>query len=445
MTVGNTAFISYSHKDIDAVRKLHKKLERTRIPFYARNQDCKTAYPIFRDETDLSGVTLTPGIEEALADSRYLIVVCTPNSANSEWVGKEITFFLNRFGAERIIPLFLESKFNNQYPGYLEPLKACKSNALCMPLLEKPRLTAPSSLWDWLLFPLEAAVFLYRCITAPTKYRSQRRALFRRLAVMVTDGDTGVDFDPNTLTGVFRFFFLLAVIVCVPGWLFDSFSHTCYYRDMVFSLNKPCGVEELQLWDTWFSDDYYKCTVQNGLILRTEHIAPEDPNPLPGRYLLDADIMEFAYADTTTGDEIVSRVVMRDRSGEVRYVKNFGLPAQCVLEGVDAIVPVDLTVSADSADPYFLPAYVDRIWQETESGNASCRLDHYYDIKGQLVTVLFLNDSSLKYYVSDESDRYWGVAFTYDSQGELSGAAFLEEADLEAFLGTELEPPEEEN
>lgn len=86
-------FISYSRKDIDFARKLAGDLE-------------KAGYDVWWDITDLHGgddwVRTLPA---AIADSKYMIVVLTPNSVESEWVRKEYTQALNL--RKKIIPIML--------------------------------------------------------------------------------------------------------------------------------------------------------------------------------------------------------------------------------------------------------------------------------------------------------------------------------------------------
>jgi tetratricopeptide (TPR) repeat protein len=85
------AFISYSHaKDKPVAAALQGAVQRLGKPWYRRR-----ALRIFRDDTSLSATPhLWPSIEEALARSRYLILLVSPQSAASQWVGKEIAYWL---------------------------------------------------------------------------------------------------------------------------------------------------------------------------------------------------------------------------------------------------------------------------------------------------------------------------------------------------------------
>ena len=85
------AFISYNAKDIDWGKKLQKKLERFKMPAVLRNEHGwkrKPINPVFFAPTDIQPGGLTEELQERLKASKNLVVICSPNSAHSEWVGK---------------------------------------------------------------------------------------------------------------------------------------------------------------------------------------------------------------------------------------------------------------------------------------------------------------------------------------------------------------------
>ncbi len=114
------AFISYSHKDSEMAKWLQHEFEYYELPstlFEVRKDLCKedlpeSFRPIFRDEDELAGGDLKPQISEALADSEYLIVVCSPNSAQSSYVDSEINEFisLSSENKKRIFPFIVDGK-----------------------------------------------------------------------------------------------------------------------------------------------------------------------------------------------------------------------------------------------------------------------------------------------------------------------------------------------
>lgn len=90
------AFISYNSKDTAWGKKLQKKLEHYRMPSTLCSEhgwERTPIKPVFFAPTDIQPGGLTEELQEGLRASKNLIVICSPNSAKSEWVGKEIEFF----------------------------------------------------------------------------------------------------------------------------------------------------------------------------------------------------------------------------------------------------------------------------------------------------------------------------------------------------------------
>jgi WD40 repeat protein len=99
------AFISYNHKaDGDFAPALQDALQNLAKPWYQRR-----AMTIFRDETNLSASPdLFESIADALDESRYYVLLASPGSAASEWVGKEIEYWTKtKTAAARRIVLVL--------------------------------------------------------------------------------------------------------------------------------------------------------------------------------------------------------------------------------------------------------------------------------------------------------------------------------------------------
>ncbi|RKQ96104.1 toll/interleukin-1 receptor domain-containing protein [Maricaulis maris] len=99
MSVGTRyrAFISYSHRDQQFARWLHRQLETYNIPSRLVGRETKQGTvprrltPIFRDREDLAATgDLTASVRDALANSDALIVVCSPDAVVSRWVNEEI-------------------------------------------------------------------------------------------------------------------------------------------------------------------------------------------------------------------------------------------------------------------------------------------------------------------------------------------------------------------
>ena len=133
---GYVAFISYSHRDAAIGRWLHRKLETYRLPrrlVGTEGEDGEVParlIPIFRDRDELPAARdLSEKVRAALAVSHNLIVVCSPHSAASPWVAKEIVTFRELHPGRPIFTAIVEGEPDQCFPsvlreGGIEPLAA---------------------------------------------------------------------------------------------------------------------------------------------------------------------------------------------------------------------------------------------------------------------------------------------------------------------------------
>lgn len=104
------AFISYNHRDAKIAKWLQQKLESYKLPTEIHNEfeDTKYLRPVFRDKTDLNTGILSEELKKNLKTSKYLIVVCSPNSAKSKWVSDEVQSFIDWGRLDYIIPFIVD-------------------------------------------------------------------------------------------------------------------------------------------------------------------------------------------------------------------------------------------------------------------------------------------------------------------------------------------------
>lgn len=104
------AFISYSHKDTAIADWLHQKLETYCVPKSLVGTPSREGevpsriMPIFRDREELpTSSELGDNLQKSLQQSRYLIVICSPDAAQSRWVEEEVRTFKGSQGRDRVI------------------------------------------------------------------------------------------------------------------------------------------------------------------------------------------------------------------------------------------------------------------------------------------------------------------------------------------------------
>lgn len=114
------AFISYRHKTLDqqVAKKVHTMLERYRVPkeFQKDGIGPKLGL-VFRDEEELPvSSDLTMSIQTALDHSKFLLVVCTPDTVESIWVEQEIKYFVEKHGREHVIGILVKGTPDESFP-----------------------------------------------------------------------------------------------------------------------------------------------------------------------------------------------------------------------------------------------------------------------------------------------------------------------------------------
>lgn len=144
------AFISYSHQDNRIDRRdgsrgrttwadwLHEALERFEVPIeveptLATLDAERRLQPIFKDEDELPvSPDLGKSIEDALAASDALIVICSPRSAASLYCNEEIRLFKALGRGDRILPLIIagEPGASGRQQGSFAASEECFAPAL---------------------------------------------------------------------------------------------------------------------------------------------------------------------------------------------------------------------------------------------------------------------------------------------------------------------------
>lgn len=107
------AFISYCHKDKKMAVNIQRKLESYHLPSFIRKQ--KQSIPkkikVYRDDTDAeTGEELPEVLKKALKQSKFLLLLCTAESARSHWVGWEIQIFIELNRRNNIIPIIIDGE-----------------------------------------------------------------------------------------------------------------------------------------------------------------------------------------------------------------------------------------------------------------------------------------------------------------------------------------------
>ena len=132
------AFISYRHiePDLTIAKILHEMIEKFNIPKHLRTVsndensiNDKHIFRVFRDREELSTKDLSTMIEEAIANSKNLIVICSKRTSFSPWCRKEVQLFKKIHGVNNIIPVLIEGEPDDSFIDELKNLKATFINS----------------------------------------------------------------------------------------------------------------------------------------------------------------------------------------------------------------------------------------------------------------------------------------------------------------------------
>lgn len=119
------AFISYRHTEPDKfiAENLHRCLEAFKPPksiLKSGKASRESIERVFRDKEELP---LTNNLEDpivnALVQSEYLIVICSPRLKESVWCKKEIEIFKQYHGSEKILAVLVEGEPEDSFPEEL--------------------------------------------------------------------------------------------------------------------------------------------------------------------------------------------------------------------------------------------------------------------------------------------------------------------------------------
>lgn len=117
------AFISYKQKcDQKIAKTLERNLEHYHIPSKLQKNFGKKNLKVFRDKNELRTThNLSGDIQEALKNSKFLIVICSPEAKAAPWIIKEIKMFIKTHGnsAKNIITVISKGESVDATPDIL--------------------------------------------------------------------------------------------------------------------------------------------------------------------------------------------------------------------------------------------------------------------------------------------------------------------------------------
>lgn len=392
------AFISYSHRDGKWAVSLQNFLQRYRIPAVFRRENDrlpKRLTPVFLDKTDLTGGGLAGSLREELESSRYLILICSPQSARSQWVNDEVRHFISLGRADRIIPLIVDGE-----PKSADPDRECFPPAL----RELPREEEP----------LGVSVAAY----------GKRGAFLRVLAALlqirldnVIARDAAYRRRQWALRGLAA---LLAVAAGVFSWWYFV-PHHSYYQEVAYQWGKPVGVGSVTTQDRQHLSYLYRFVTRRGRVERVEYVnsflTPVEGESQSG---MTTPITLFYYEDDGLfGEHPLRRAEHFNAAGDMLYEENYSAD----LRAVDVVQP-------QRSSQFYLLSSDRTLFGEAisrRSGAQKSEITRYiqtYTSEGYLATQMFMRDNRNR--PAPDAGGIYGIAYTYNGLGLAVTARYLD-------------------
>ena len=396
------AFISYSHVDQEVAHRLQKRLQYYHLPsdLLKSNPELpKNLKPVFMDESNLVAKgTLQKALQDNLDASNYLIVVCSPNSAQSVYVNDEVDYFIKLGRVDHVIPLIVGG----------EPHSGDKGRE-CFPpvLLGLPR--------EQELLGIDLQKF------------GERDAFLRLIATMLgLDLENFIDEEKRRMKNRTRIFasVVAAVMIAASFLLWYNIPHRHYYSSYVYKWEKPIGLFEVKSETERKKMEYTYCfTTVRGRVQKIERVnsAGRLVNPTIITPFTELPMIHFVSDRVVEYHDLDKKKVYRKE-----YTKN--------MQAVDFYYGD--SDSAYSVQPYMLDSYEinkfgdSALADEDAIGNI-IRHSLEYDDNGYVTRKMFRLNNYGGYdqrgiLVKDESSRY-GMSYTVDDMGRVIGIRYLNE------------------
>ena len=394
------AFISYNSADEKWAKWLQNKLEYYQISsaLYKEYPSLpKRIRPVFWYKKDLSGTKLKQALFEELKASKFLIVVCSPDSAKSAWVDEEIQAFIRLGKGDKIIPFIVGGT-----PHAANPKVECFPPSL-LNLSRDEEIRGidvrRKEGKNHALVDVIATMFEVRFDDLWQRHKRRARSIFYMAAAVV-------------------------FAVMIAGLLYYDYSRSRveYYADYVDCWGVPKGVVKLNEEQKSHRSRSYRFTYQrvpigqpNSLSWRLNEVAYVNSADVPQEHIYTENmdrysIQNFRYGRT---NGVLTRIDYCASSGRILLRHNISEH-----DGVVAAV-ADLASAAEGKGAAFIGVSTTAIEQGSTRKSNIKRLAYERNDEGYIVRQTFHsnNDDYLPNSCVADGDGIFGMQYTLDSLG----------------------------
>ncbi len=182
------AFISYRYLPLqmEVAKAVHRRIEHYTVPKNLRKNSSRKVGLVFRDQDELPiAGSLSANIQTALDNSEFLIVICTPETSGSQWVLREISYFLEHHDHDHVLAVLADGEPDEAFPKQITEIRNEDGEVTEIVEPLAANIAAPTRARRRKLFQTESLRILAALIGCPydALYRREQRYRFRRLAV----------------------------------------------------------------------------------------------------------------------------------------------------------------------------------------------------------------------------------------------------------------------
>ncbi len=394
------AFISYSHKDQDTAKKLQGKLEHYHLPSALLKSHPglpKKLSPIFMDESDLVAVgPLQTTLREYLDSAKYLILICSPNSAQSTYVNDEVQYFIDQGKIGRIVPLIIAGEPNSE-----DPEQECFPPAIR---------NLPKD-----LEPLGIDVQKF----------GERDAFVRVIATLL---ELKLEVLKSRIIIEMRkkialYSSLAAVFAIIAGFLvWYNIPHYKYFHTYVYRHEKPVGLFEVKSEADRKKIEYtYKFTIIRGKVQMIERVNSAGTLVTPS---IITPLMELPMICFLSDGSVEYYDLYRRKVYKKRYSQNMqAVDFYCGDADMSYALPSDTYAYYDE-DKYHAES------SASQSRGSIRRITLEYDDNGYVVKKRFRRDNyggkDRKGSLAQDEKGRWGFSYTLDDMGRVIAIHYLD-------------------
>ncbi len=384
------AFISYSRKDEKWARWLQQNLEEYRLPSALCKEMShlpKHIRPVFRDKTDLSTGRLEKLLHHQMDISKKMILICSPNSAQSEWVDNEVRYFIESGRYGDIIPFIVDGEPTGERKCFPPSLLGAEEDALLGASV--PELGRSDAFLRVVSGLLEI------------KYDNlRRRHIQRKNRIRAAVISAAV--------------FIFAALAAVGYRAWDYFApHEAYYADYILRRGVPEGVG-LEKDELAERNGYYAIVTRRGQAVKLSHLnSVGEPTPHNHSERRDRPmIAEYLYTD----DGNVRTVEYLDKNGNVLVALTYSsdLRSADFQRSEDDSTAQTLQASTASTDFNMFEANALLIYDSTRSDITRHRFE-YDPESGYLTKVIYMRDNRDTPLL--DADGIGGIEYVNDELG----------------------------